>query len=290
DHFIQRTYTKYLLGSPTEVVRSVRDCAQFFLGGTPPEIPGVLKGGDIVIEARYKPICQTYRDCRRFMTLYDTVNKIPVFSAYRYKGHTGGTLTRTPTWMGEPQYVTKIVAVVDNDKYASNEDYRIEKKNGKYDRGHLFPNAHASDEIHQVSTYTLTNVVPQEKTFNSQSWGKMEEQVKALMDELCSSNVAGAGASQSSAKTLNNRVDIPQTLWTAFCCFNRFKKIWFAYAHFGDNAGNNNNPELLPKTLTELKDKYGIEPFPNADCLGAKHLVGEIPKGDCRVPKLDTQA
>ena len=199
---------------------------------------------------------------------------------------------------------------------ASNEDYRIEKKNGKYDRGHLFPNAHASDEIHQVSTYTLTNVVPQEKTFNSQSWGKMEEQVKALMDELCcnekneleafvvtgaisvdtltnqpaASNVAGAGASQSSAKTLNNRVDIPQTLWTAFCCFNRFKKIWFAYAHFGDNAGNNNNPELLPKTLTELKDKYGIEPFPNADCLGAKHLVGEIPKGDCRVPKLDTQA
>uniref|UniRef100_A0A8C5F573 Endonuclease domain-containing 1 protein-like n=1 Tax=Gadus morhua TaxID=8049 RepID=A0A8C5F573_GADMO len=263
---------------------SVRDCAQFFLGGTPPEIPGVLKGGDIVIEARYKPICQTYRDCRRFMTLYDTVNKIPVFSAYRYKGQTGGTLTRTPTWMGEPQ--------------ASNEDYKIEKKNGKYDRGHLFPNAHASDEIHQVSTYTLTNVVPQEKTFNSQSWGKMEEQVKALMDELCCNEkneleafvVTGAITSQSSAKTLNNRVDIPQTLWTAFCCFNRFKKIWFAYAHFGDNAGNNNNPELLPKTLTELKDKHGIEPFPNADCLGAKHLVGEIPKGNCRVPKLDTQA
>uniref|UniRef100_A0A8C4Z2D9 Uncharacterized protein n=1 Tax=Gadus morhua TaxID=8049 RepID=A0A8C4Z2D9_GADMO len=253
DHFIQRTYTKYLLGSPTEVVRSVRDCAQFFLGGTPPEIPGVLKGGDIVIEARYKPICQTYRDCRRFMTLYDTVNKIPVFSAYRYKGHTGGTLTRTPTWMGEPQVILYLISVPTHQ--ASNEDYRIEKKNGKYDRGHLFPNAHASDEIHQVSTYTLTNVVPQEKTFNSQSWGKMEEQVKALMDELCSSN-----------------------------------KIWFAYAHFGDNAGNNNNPELLPKTLTELKDKYGIEPFPNADCLGAKHLVGEIPKGDCRVPKLDTQA
>ncbi|CAL8378422.1 unnamed protein product [Boreogadus saida] len=118
DPIIQRTHTKYQLeshlqpvmmssvtgGCPlalvilllvsmdptaTEVVRSVSNCPTFSRGGTPPEIPGVLVQGNIQDQNRYKPICQTYKNKRRFMTLYDTRDKIPVFSAYKYKGHTG---------------------------------------------------------------------------------------------------------------------------------------------------------------------------------------------------------
>uniref|UniRef100_A0A3Q3ITL3 Uncharacterized protein n=1 Tax=Monopterus albus TaxID=43700 RepID=A0A3Q3ITL3_MONAL len=78
-----------------EVVQSISNCDQFFLGQTPPEIPGILV--DV--------ICQTYENEKRFVTLYDTENKIPVFSAYKYEGDDG----RRPntTWMIEPQVGSK---------------------------------------------------------------------------------------------------------------------------------------------------------------------------------------
>lgn len=85
----------------TEVVDSMSQCAEFLLDRTPPEIPGVLQNGNITDQNRYKTICQTYNDRRRFVTLYDTRNKIPVFSAYRYRGATGSR-PKTP-WKVEPQ-------------------------------------------------------------------------------------------------------------------------------------------------------------------------------------------
>ncbi|CAL8239380.1 unnamed protein product, partial [Gadus morhua 'NCC'] len=84
----------------TEVVTEVSKCDEFFLDGTPP-IPGVLQHGTIQDQNRYKPICQTFYNTKRFMTLYDTDKKIPVFSAYRYTGH---TVDRPHAiWKGEPQ-------------------------------------------------------------------------------------------------------------------------------------------------------------------------------------------
>ena len=69
-----------------EVVNSVADCNQYLLEEKPPELPGILKDGNILDQNRYKPICQTFENLRRFLTLYDINNKIPVFSAYKYIG------------------------------------------------------------------------------------------------------------------------------------------------------------------------------------------------------------
>ncbi|KAA8577390.1 hypothetical protein FQN60_016786 [Etheostoma spectabile] len=68
-----------------EVVNSVSDCDEFLLRGTPPRVPGILEDGGIVDPERYKPICQIYKNQRRFVTLYDTRNRIPVFSAYNWE-------------------------------------------------------------------------------------------------------------------------------------------------------------------------------------------------------------
>lgn len=89
--------------SPTEtkVVESVAECSEFFLQEKSPNIPEILVKGNILDQNRYKPICQTLANKRRFVTLYDTVNKIPVFSASKYRGHTDGR-PNTP-WMIEPQ-------------------------------------------------------------------------------------------------------------------------------------------------------------------------------------------
>ncbi|KAK2899628.1 hypothetical protein Q8A73_012757 [Channa argus] len=70
----------------TEVVQSMSDCEGFLLNENPPQIPGILINGNIQDQKRYKIICQTYKNQTRFVTLYDTNNKIPVFSAYKYRG------------------------------------------------------------------------------------------------------------------------------------------------------------------------------------------------------------
>ena len=71
----------------TEVVDKVSDCDEFFLDKNPPYIKDVLEGGNIQDQNRYKAICQRHGATKKFMTLYDTKKKIPVFSACKYTGH-----------------------------------------------------------------------------------------------------------------------------------------------------------------------------------------------------------
>lgn len=89
-----------------EVVQSMSDCKGFLHNETPPRVPGILENGNILDQNRYKPICQTLDNVRRFVTLYDTKNRIPVFSAYKYKGKNG--CRPTTKWMTEPQVCTKL--------------------------------------------------------------------------------------------------------------------------------------------------------------------------------------
>lgn len=93
-----------LLSAPTlaEVVRSMSECDQFLLHRTPPRIPGVLEDGRILNQNRYKPICQTFMNKARFVTLYDVSNRIPVFSAFKYVGEKDRKRPKTP-WKIEPQ-------------------------------------------------------------------------------------------------------------------------------------------------------------------------------------------
>ncbi|RVE60819.1 hypothetical protein OJAV_G00184480 [Oryzias javanicus] len=99
----------------TEVVGTLTDCPGFFVEETPPEIPNILVGGNIQDQNRYKVICQTFENKRRFLTLYDTKNKIPAFSAYRFTGGQSGR-PKGNLWKIEPQ--------LDNDKNLKKlEDY-----------------------------------------------------------------------------------------------------------------------------------------------------------------------
>ncbi|KAA8578076.1 hypothetical protein FQN60_010709, partial [Etheostoma spectabile] len=175
----------------TEVVNSMSDCNKFLLGRTPPQVPGILEGGRILNQNRYKIICQTYENQRRFVTLYDTENRIPVFSAY--------------------------------------------------------------------------------------NWEKMETCTKCIMEKYCinSNNKKEAflvtGAQPSENNKLNNRVNIPSMLWSAFCCFSKNKKKWLASAHWGDNVEETKGKYLQTKTLAELQEELsrvnpGFKMFPETRC------------------------
>ncbi|KAL4007426.1 hypothetical protein ACER0C_001278 [Sarotherodon galilaeus] len=239
-----------------EVVASVEHCNEFFLQQTPPQIPRILEGGIIQDKTRYKWICQTYKNRKTFVTLYDTHNKIPVFSAAQYRGEDGETIAKRPKWMIEPQNTIY-------EHQAENENY----KNGlNFTRGHLFPRSYGSNYIEQRSTFTMTNIVPQKDKFNHGSWNKMEKCVKCILNNYCNNMktfvVIGAKPSDS---RLNHLINIPSVLWSAFCCYSEKQRSWLASAHWGKN--NRNGPKyLLTRTLTELKTTLRIEPFPHTPC------------------------
>jgi len=50
----------------------------------------------------FQCICQQYNGKARFVTLYDTLNRTPVYSAYTFKRSDGATKVDVP-WMYEPQ-------------------------------------------------------------------------------------------------------------------------------------------------------------------------------------------
>ncbi|XP_038588253.1 endonuclease domain-containing 1 protein-like [Micropterus salmoides] len=262
----------------TEVVDSMSDCAEFLLEKTPPQVPGILEGGNILNQNRYKPICQTFKNKKRFVTLYDTKNKIPVFSAYKYRGEQQTGRPQTP-WKIEPQLEEKNTSNMRDDglsHQASDSDYKGCITKG-FNRGHLFPNSHAFDKNEQLSTFTLTNIVPQAISFNSGSWSSMEQCIKCIMDEYCKDNnavtkayvVTGAIPNPSTDPNtkLNKRVNIPDKLWSAFCCYDSKKKKWIASAHWGDNVPDKPERKYLPTiTLQKLQEELKIVAFPETQC------------------------
>lgn len=71
----------------------VERCKDSLYMGTPPR--GIL-GSNL------KKICQRYADKPRYVTLYDTKKRIPIYSAYTFKKTEGDRRVDYP-WMYEPQ-------------------------------------------------------------------------------------------------------------------------------------------------------------------------------------------
>ncbi|XP_043074158.1 endonuclease domain-containing 1 protein-like [Puntigrus tetrazona] len=249
----------------TEIVDSFSTCSSFFLNGQPPVIPGILNNLVSQDSNRYKLICQKYQNVYRFATVYDTTNKIPVFSAYRYTGSYTGR-PHIP-WMIEPELETTDGTMREpcvNQAFPG--DYWTQTA---LNRGHLFPNGHAADKITAESTFTLTNTVPQYSSFNDGSWGQMEQRVKDTMETHCrdkdnADNILAyvlTGAVPSQANLLNKRVNIPSNMWTVFCCYNHGSTAWMSQAHWAENKDSNAANTINSKTMARFQEfmgnKYG---------------------------------
>ncbi|KAL4007413.1 hypothetical protein ACER0C_001265 [Sarotherodon galilaeus] len=264
-----------IVPTETKVVASVAQCNESFLAQTPPNIPGILVGGNINDHNRYKVICQTLRDIRRFVTLYDTKNRIPVFSAAEYKGGPAGKRPKIK-WMIEPQLENPTgdanMILPEKNIFYTHQAGNIDYLNlGQFDKGHLFPSSYRSDDVDKRSTFTLTNAVPQRRRFNNGRWEKMERCVKCILDNYCinknkqTEGFVVIGAQPSSSFFLNNRMNIPSVLWSAFCCYSHSQNKWLASAHWGENKDD--GPKYLEtKTLGELHTELGIEAFPGKHC------------------------
>ncbi|XP_041729700.2 endonuclease domain-containing 1 protein-like [Coregonus clupeaformis] len=254
----------------------VPECSDFFLDRTTPNLPDILVGGTVKDQNRYKPICQKYKNSYRFATLYDTINKIPVFSAYTFTGAPTGR--PNPPWMIEPQLnnINNSPKMSEDkgqspDHQAGNNDYKDSIKEKGVNRGHLFPCSHANDLETQKSTFTLTNIVPQVVSFNGGSWEDMEQNVIKTLQKDCLDNngkikaYVVTGAVPSESNTLKNRVNIPDLLWTAYCCYNSNQRQWVAEAHWGENINEKKGKTLKTESLGALENKLnkGVKVFPD---------------------------
>ncbi|XP_026225158.1 endonuclease domain-containing 1 protein-like [Anabas testudineus] len=286
----------------TEVVNEMSQCEGFLLN-KPPQVPGILENGQIKEKITYKVICQTYENKTRFVTLYDTKNKIPVFSAYKYRGQENSEEKeeRPKThWKIEPQLENestgKNMKNCDQAEYknqASDNDY---KHNPDYSRGHLFPSSYGFDESDKISTCTLTNIVPQAISFNIGSWEKMENYIKCILENYCE-NKEGyvvTGAKASPDEQLSSRVNIPSMLWSAFCCYSQQNRKWIAGAFWGANVRDESKTTYLPmRTLADLYNELStgstrFEVFPEPEENPSKYPLKETAEESLRALNIKT--
>ncbi|KAI7808211.1 putative endonuclease domain-containing 1 protein-like [Triplophysa rosa] len=232
-------------------------CSEFFFEGKSPNITGMLVKSQSQ-NNQYKTICQKYKNAYRFATLYDTTNRIPVFSAYTV---TVDKEIKRPenTWMNEPQLeVSSDEMGMPYENQATDEDFF----NNSYsvNRGHLFPSCHSGDEVIAGSTFTYTNIVPQKISFNSGSWNRMEIETIKLMSVHCRDKkdnkvlahvLTGAVLGKNKLK-LKYRVTIPSFMWMTFCCYNN--KSPFSKAYWAPNEDEKGDIRINEITLQELQE------------------------------------
>ncbi|XP_078530772.1 endonuclease domain-containing 1 protein-like [Lissotriton helveticus] len=202
---------KVLLGN----VFTKRYCSGFFYRDTEP-------AG--IIPTNRAWICQRFGNQYRFATVYDQSNRIATYSAYIYEAKKS---VRTK-WMIEPQLVgqsytetmrqerfTKIPKTLLLESQAVDEDYK--SASNTYDRGHLNPSLHHNNTFDSKATFTLTNVVPQNRVLNQGAWKEYEENEIRKLSTGCTRTYAIVGAIPGN-NVIANRVNVPGYIWAAACC------------------------------------------------------------------------
>ncbi|KAM6435928.1 endonuclease domain-containing 1 protein-like isoform 1-T2 [Liasis olivaceus] len=252
-----------------EVVDSFQDnCPQFFLRETPP-----------VIRLPPHPvlICQRYKNLYRFASLYDKDNRIPVYSAYIYNP---GKAKRPKKWMVEPQLInsafqTEMETEGDflnkqgskaalQSSQAILQDY---KNLTDCNRGHLNPNGHQPDYSAKSSTFTLTNIVPQNIKLNGGAWNNYEQTTMAEMTKGCQETFVVVGAVPGDTYIAGGRVNKPSHLWSAACCVidNNHLRSWAILARNEENVVQSFTLGQLEDQLARLYNVNHVSLF-HSDC------------------------
>ncbi|XP_066574763.1 endonuclease domain-containing 1 protein [Amia ocellicauda] len=253
-----------LLPCLTEVTE-FKNCKEFFI-----RVPNINNQGE-----QYKQICQFYNNAVRFATLYDTKRRIPVYSAYVFEDVSCQEPRPTPTWMIEPQLVDEklqknmmTAGQLKNPAVMQSQAVIEDYENSGFDKGHLVPVCHRSSKDSKISTFTLTNAVPQNPSFNRGKWRVQETELKAYIMKNCQKDqnnkplaklITGAIPGNNWVKV--DRVNIPSRMWSAFTCVVNNTNVVFA--NIADNNQTSNLKEIsLTDLKNELKKHYNIDIFP----------------------------
>ncbi|XP_070711338.1 endonuclease domain-containing 1 protein-like [Pempheris klunzingeri] len=216
-------------------------------------------------------ICQRYNKKPRYVTLYNTAGRIPVYSAYTFKRSDAEKCVDVP-WMYEPQLSTSsdtddmqpfprgYMPMNFEDAQAVLDDYINAVL---YERGTLNPAEHQDDLDDKASTYTLTNVVPVVPNFNNIVWNRQEDIIRKRLNNYCRGTayiVTGTTTSGEMIRRQNiKRIAVPTYLWSAYCCVDYdhnapySERVKFpSFAHYGLNEQQNN--DVVEISVQKLKE------------------------------------
>ncbi|XP_017572796.1 endonuclease domain-containing 1 protein-like [Pygocentrus nattereri] len=249
-----------LSGCSSEVVNSfIQTCPKFFAN---PE--GIVSPPTIFAGYNYKQICQIRASVYEYATLYDTANRIPIYSAYKFESLSN--CERQTDWYIEPQLdnasARREMALETNktllQNQAVNKDYANRKTFG-LDIGHLAPifrGLACSD-----ATFTLTNAAPQNSIFKKGKWKATEIYVAVLLKQKCSmyDSYVVTGVVPGSV-WLNNRVNVPNYVWIGYCCLANNRQTKLSGGFIGRNADLPVSPVNL-KELEKYLSQFYMKPF-----------------------------
>ncbi|GEP01821.1 DNA/RNA non-specific endonuclease [Methylobacterium haplocladii] len=125
-----------------------------------------------------------------------------------------------------------------------------------YDRGHMAPAADMPTPEAQAQSFSLANIVPQDRTANRNVWSGIEERVRRLAirrGELFV--VTGPIFSGTAARAINGRVLVPTQIYKAI--YDPARGEAAAYL-----AGNDATGEWHAVSIAALKEAVGIDVFP----------------------------
>ncbi|XP_069482628.1 endonuclease domain-containing 1 protein-like [Ambystoma mexicanum] len=231
---------------------SDKHCPGFFYKDTEPKN---------LMPQSFARICQRFNNKYRFATMYDRQNHIPVYSAYVYQAGNSNRIG----WLIEPQLVgnsynkemeDEVLTTIDRNLLRASQALDDDYKDTKYDRGHINPSLHHNDPDDSMSTFTLTNIVPQNATLNQGAWRHYEEDTIKHQAADCTRTYAIVGAIPGNNYISKGRVNVPAYIWAAACCTlqNGGMKAWAVIA---DNSGIN---RVDPITLADLEKKLSTHP------------------------------
>ncbi|MGH0163772.1 UNVERIFIED_CONTAM: hypothetical protein FKN15_063162 [Acipenser sinensis] len=229
-------------------------------------------------------ICQCYQGADYFATMYDRNRRIALYSAYVYgtqpAGGRGqnlcgaGIVNDTYTcgrarWCIEPELIAENIAQRNMEECPGNTQKQwLDKVKGSqavdqdysdtlYTRAHLNPNGHNTVTDAKAATFTLTNAVPQIQALNKlwaeQYENNMQYFINSVAYGQCPSAYVLTGAIPSNNK-MNERVTIPSSIWSAFCCVNNGNPTG-SMAFWLENDPNVTDIEIM--TLRALQNKLG---------------------------------
>ncbi|NXC71463.1 ENDD1 protein, partial [Anhinga anhinga] len=237
-----------------EVVTSFESsCPQFFFRKAPPN--------EALRPENPAWICQRYKNQYYFATLYDRNRRIPVYSAYLYQPQPS---TRPKAWWVEPQLIgptypktmEKECTLLKHYKVTIEELRRSQAILEDYknltglNRGHLNPSSHQPDFISGASTFTLTNIVPQDEKLNDGTWKNYEQQTMMRKTRGCKTTYVVVGAVPGNNYIAKGRVNKPSHIWSSACCEvdADHRRAWAVIAE-------NDKDEVELLTLGELEGR-----------------------------------
>ncbi|KAK6471582.1 endonuclease domain-containing 1 protein-like [Huso huso] len=245
------------LSSDAEVVSSLTTCKSSFYKG---QIPKNIATNNHV------RICQLLNNKYHYATLFDKEKRVPVYSAYVFKS---GNNSERPLWYYEPQVSDPSSSEKSMLEYkpgsgvknqATDEDYQ-DATAYKYTKGHVNPFSHNSGDG-ATATCTYTNVVPQLSNFNNVIWSAHETNLANILKGRCQVPntpyvIVGAYPSTDKFIGVDKKVNVPEFMWSAFCCADKNNKGILSGAYW---AKHESDSTVYQISMSDLEKKLTKDP------------------------------